>query len=120
MAAYPSTLPKPLASGYSVKPIDQTARTEMEGGPARVRRRTKSRNDHVTLAWLFTDTQMGTFRTWFDNDATGAAGGAAWFTIGLALGGGGVATVEARFIGPFSEQHLGALRWDVNAEVEVR
>lgn len=120
MADFPSTLPQPLASGYGISPLDQTVRTDMEVGAARVRRRTSARLDRVTLSWIFTDAQLATFRAWFENDSTGAAGGASWFNVNLAIGTTGLVAVQARFVGVYKADHLGALIWSVSAEVEVR
>lgn len=120
MATWPSTLPRPSGS-YEVAPVDQTIRTDMETGAARVRRRTAARNDRVTLQWTFTDAQMGVYRAWFESGA-GAAGGAAWFDIPLAVGGNGVSVATARFVngpGKFS-QVGGKLLWTVAAELEIR
>ncbi len=119
MATFPITLPAPNASGYAVNPVDQTARTEMEVGAARTRRRTLARNDKVSLSWTFKDAEFATFRTWFDNAAE-CAGGASWFTISLPIGSGGLVSVEARFVGPFKAAHLMALNWNVSADVEIR
>lgn len=119
MSTWPATLPRPTPSGYSIKPVDQTIRTDMEGGSARVRRRTSSRNDKVSVVWEMTDDQLAIFRTWFDNPSE-AAGGSAWFTNSLALGTTGVVTCETRFTGPPSIQADGPITWSVSAELEVR
>lgn len=119
MASWPSTLPRPDAPGYGIKPLDSTIRTDMDVGSARVRRRTMANNDMVTLSWYFTDVQLQTFRTWHAS-STGAAGGAAWFTIDLALGTLGMVSSTARFKGPFQVAHLSGLTWTVSAELEVR
>lgn len=121
MATWPTTLPLPNASGYAVSPVDPAVRTDMEAGAARVRRRTRARNDRVTVSWTFSDLQLGLYRDWFD-DTAGAAGGSAWFSVSLALGGGGMKAVTARFVnGPGKFSVLGGrLRWSVSAELEVR
>lgn len=120
MAAWPSTLPAPLASGYGVKPVDQTVRTDMESGAARQRRRTTARNDKVTVSWVMTDAQAAIFRAWFEDDAAGAAGGAAWFGVVLMLGTGGAVSVEARFVKPPDLSLIAAKLWTVSGELEVR
>jgi hypothetical protein len=120
MASWPTTLPKINLAGYGIAPVDQTVRTDMEGGAARSRRRTTARNDKITPQWVMTDAQFSIFRAWFDNAATGAAGGAGWFTISAAIGATGMTSVEARFIGPFKSSALGALRWSVSGELELR
>jgi hypothetical protein len=66
MQAYPPTLPAPLVSGYTLSPVDQTVRTDMEVGAARVRRRTRARNDLIDVSWLFSPVQMAAFRQWFE------------------------------------------------------
>lgn len=120
MAAFPSTLPAPLASGYSIDPQSQVIRTEMETGSPRVRRRSAVRIDHVEIGWVFTDAQMTSFRTWFDSSA-GAAGGAGWFNLTIKSGDGSSVVCEARFVEPWSASlSAGFGIWRVGAKVEVR
>jgi len=119
MSSWPSTLPDPMSDGYSIAPIDQTLRTDMEMGAARARRITSARNDALNVVWKMTDAQLATFRTWFDSP-TEAAGGSAWFTISLALGTGGLVSTTARFSGAPKIAHAGSLRWTVSAALEVR
>ncbi len=120
MPTFPVTLPTPMIAGYGVTPYDQTARTEMETGPARVRRRSAARNDRITVQWRFTDAEMAAFRTWFDSPAD-AAGGSAWFTIGLATGDGGIVSQDARFVNGFKDAKPSAgLNWLVTATLETR
>lgn len=120
MAAWPGTLPPPRVANYALTPLPETVRTDMEVGSARVRRRTSARNDHLKVAWRFTDAEMATFRSWFDDAAAGAAGGAAWFTMSLPVGNGGIATQEVRFIGSYEAALQPGLRWSVTAQLEVR
>lgn len=118
MATFPGTLPAPQLDGYALNPIDQTIRTDMEVGSARSRRRTATRQDKVQCSWKFTDAQMDTFRTWFDNSAE-CAGGAAWFTISLPVGATGIDSKTARFVGAFQATLLPGLNWRVSATLEV-
>lgn len=119
MAAYPSTLPKPITRGFQLQAGDMTIRTDMEVGAARVRRRTAARNDRLTVSLLFNDTQMAAFRAWFEDPAE-ADGGASWFTVTIPTGDGGGTAVEARFVGPYQATAGGALVWQVSAQWEVR
>lgn len=119
MSTWPTTLPPPSVSGYGLQPVDPTVRTDMEFGATRARRRSHARADRVTVSWLFTDSEMQTFRQWFDDDA-GAAGGAAWFNIDLPTGNGGITTVEARFAQVFEGELKKGLHWIVRATLEVR
>lgn len=120
MSAWPSTLPAPDNAGYAIEPLDPVLRSQMEVGADRTRRRTRARNDRITLSWSMTDAQLAIFRAWLDDDATGAAGGAAWFTIDLAIGGATLTeTVEAKFVGvakPARDRRC----WRVTATLEVR
>lgn len=119
MATWPSTLPAPR-TGYNLSPVDQTVRTDMESGAARVRRRTTARNDKVTVNWLFSSDQMATFRAWFEDATTGIAGGSGWFTVTLLLGTGGSVSTTARFIGPFTADLVPYQKWSVSGELEIR
>lgn len=119
MASFPSDLPAPLLEGYTLMPVDPSIRTDMEVGGQRVRRRTKARNDRVELSWCFTDAQMNTFRTWFEDDTTGISGGASWFDIKLNIGLGGATDEEARFAQMWKAQR-DSQYWKVSATVEIR
>jgi len=122
MATWPATLPAPLTQGYQLAPVDQTARTEMEAGAPRARRRTTVRNDVLSVSWQFTDSQMAAFRTWFEDGTSGAAGGAGWFTMNVLIGTGGTVSMTARFVGPYKASYTEANggAWKVSAQVEVR
>ena len=119
MATWPATLPAPLLPGYQLAPIDPVSRTDMESGAPRARRRTYARNDRLQVSWIFNDTQMAAFRTWFESDAE-AAGGAAWFYVKLRIGKTGATTEEARFTGPWQASLAGYNVWHVTAPIEVR
>jgi len=121
MASWPSTLPNPQVTNYTVSPQDETVRTPMETGSERTRRRTFARNDRVALVWQMTDGQYTAFRDWFDAPSSaGINGGASWFTISLAIGSNGYRTVNARFVGPFQAASFGILNWSVTATLELR
>jgi len=119
MADYPASLPRPRSDGYRLKPIEAVERTNMETGSMRSRRRTKARNDRVLVSFAFTRSEMSIFRDWFDDDTTGADGGAAWFNMVLDIGDGAAVSQETKFAKVWEAQRKGAL-WIVNAELEVR
>jgi len=119
MATWPENLPPPTTD-YGLTPVDPVVRTEMELGASRTRRRTKARNDRSTVVWNLTDAQMKIFRKWFDDDSTGAAGGAAWFTINLPIGTGGIVEVTAKFKKVFDSRMASKMAWKVSAELEIR
>lgn len=120
MATWPTTLPSPNVSGYGIEQTAQTVRTDMDAGNPRVRRRSAQRIDTVSVSWIFSDAEMLIFRAWFENATTGAAGGSAWFSIDLATGASGIATIDARFTGAFSAKLRPGLNWAVDAQLETR
>jgi len=121
MAAYPSTLPAPTVGGFSDAPVDATVRTTMDAGPARVRKRYTAVPHTVEIQLDLDDDEYTAFKAWFE-DPLEADRGASWFWITLAMGNGGPAPYEARFIGPYraSPKEGGLPRWIVRAKLEVR
>ena len=119
MATWPSTLPNPTWD-YALNPVDQTVSTEMEVGASRTRRRTSARNDKADVNWQMSDAQYVIFRAWFDNNSTGAAGGAGWFTVNLPIGSGGLTSTTAKFDGPFKVMYRNTNGWTVSAKLEIR
>jgi hypothetical protein len=118
--AWPETLSAPLETGYRLEPDNQSLRTDFEVGSPRVRRITTVRTDRITVQWKFDETEMDTFRDWFDA-ADGAAGGSLWFNgLTLAVGTGGTSTPDCRFAEPFQADRLPGMRWLVTATLEVR
>jgi hypothetical protein len=115
MAIFPSTLPDPLLSGYSVAPTQGFVRSEVETGPARQRKRYSATPAKVTLKWIFTAAQMVTFRNFFNSDINK---GASWFDIYLNVGDG-YAPMQARFSTQYSAALLGANNWEVSGSLEV-
>ena len=112
--AFPTTLPTPLAQGYSIRPYETAARAAMDIGGSRARGHNRSGPYSVGVRWLFTDAQLAAFEAWHDDDISQ---GADEFTARLA-GSEGLETVTCRFLGPYSvskvQQH-----WGVTAELEV-
>lgn len=119
MATWPTTLPAPSADGYALDPVDPGIRTEMEGGAARTRTRTKNRNDKISVGWIFTDAQMAIFRAWFENGAE-CAYGSAWFDLTVRVGTGGAVSKPCRFAGIWKATALPGTQWQVSATLEVR
>jgi hypothetical protein len=134
MAQWNSTWPQPLISGYRLTPHDQTVRTDMEVGFARVRRRTTARHDKVNVSWQMSNAQFTEFRLWFDDSQDGAGGGSIWFEVPLARAMAepfaasnpyGMSTAErawlnARFVGTYSAALEGNYFWLISAELELR
>lgn len=80
---WPDTLPLASEPGFGLEPADPALRTDMEVGMPRVRRLTFARNDGVDLVHIFSDTEMGLFRAWWEDAAwslTGDSDSLAGFT----------------------------------------
>lgn len=116
---WPTSLPAPRSDGYGLTPVDPVIRTDMESGAPRARRRSAARNDRISVMWVFTDTQMATFRTWFD-DAAEAAGGSNWFYLNVAIGTSGIVSMQCRFAGIWQARQISGWNWEVSATLEVR
>ena len=119
MASWPTTLPQPTMSGYALQATDATIRTDMESGPARVRRRYTAAPDKVTLRFVFSEEQMAAFRVFWDGDAQQ---GAAWWWLTVKDGRtvGSVAREVRPTNGAFKSEMIDAVHWSVTFEVEVR
>lgn len=120
MATWPSMLPSASSpSGYGLAPQSKNVRTQMEIGPARVRRRTRSAPVSVDVQFIFTQQEMAIFEAWFEHEIDN---GAAWFSAPY-FNGSGLTTVEARFVEeeePYRARMAGPLEFSVTARWEVR
>lgn len=74
MRRFPDVLPGASYPGYALSPASQVRRSDMEAGEARVRRITRARRDMISASWIFTDAEMGAFRTWYDDLPVSLAG----------------------------------------------
>lgn len=74
MRKWPDMIDPPVSEGYSVAPVDQARRTEMETGTARARRVTKARRDRVKAVIRLADAEFDAFRAWYGDEAWSAAG----------------------------------------------
>lgn len=119
LASWPDTLPLPRASGYGIQPVAAFARTDMDDGTTRQRRRFTSTPSHISVAWMFSLGQYALFEAFLQYDI---GLGADWFAVGL-LSGMGVTQVRARFMdSPPFKATLSDSRtyWDVTGTLEVR
>ncbi len=82
---WPRSLPAPTQSGYGYQPKAVTARTEMDSGTARVRRRYTRAPTQITLRWVFRDVQLAIFEYFWRKDLMD---GAAWFDVQVLNGMG--------------------------------
>ncbi len=116
MATWPTTLPSPMVDGYGIAPQASFARTDMDQGPARQRRRFTTAPTHYSAQWMLTEPQLATLESWYRDQVDD---GAAWFSINL-RNGQGLQTVEARFMEPWKSSKLGGRHYQVSATLEVR
>lgn len=119
MSTYPATLPDFVVTGFSLTPVENVARTDMDAGNKRSRRRFVSVPDELSVKWHFTDSEFVEFRTWYKNETTGAASGALWFDISIPVGGGGYETKSARFKEQWNAVIFTGNDWQVSAKLEV-
>lgn len=74
MASWPNTLPQlPEADGYSEKMNTGVIRTDMDTGPAKVRRRFTAVTADLTVKFAITQAQSGIFDAWFVGTLYGGA-----------------------------------------------
>ncbi len=112
----------PTVNGYGIEPQEGVARTDMDSGPARQRRRWTATPTRFPAEFRFNRYQLAIFESWYEHDG---AQGANWFNITL-LVGIGLVEHEARFLGqykavPFnSSDKANAEIWRVTTTLEVR
>lgn len=115
-ATWPATLPLPRVTDYALEPQDPVARTDMEAGPARTRRRSTQTPTHIPVQWRLTAEEMAVFEAWHRYTIKD---GAEWFDIDLKTGIG-ISSHEARFIGMWKAPAENNKTWAVKAKLEVR
>lgn len=120
LVSWPARLPLPTYDGYALEPEAATARTDMEAGPARQRRRYTGTPTRVPVRWRLSALEFATFEAWF---RLKLADGADWFAVDL-LGGIGVTGHEARFVAqsgtPYRAVPGRGGVWIVTSALEVR
>lgn len=90
---FPEALPNVIMGDYSYKQANNLIRTEMESGPAKVRRRFVSVPTDVNVSWKFSRAELAIFENFFRNTIYD---GATWFQIKL-VNGAGETLCTARF-----------------------
>lgn len=69
IATWPAALPRWHAEGYGYKPGDPNARTNMDSGTQRIRRRFISVPTDVTVQTALNPAQLAIFEAWWANSA---------------------------------------------------
>ena len=116
MASWPSTLPAPLVSAFSLEPLQAFLRTQMDAGAARQRRRFSVTPTTVPFVVDLSQYNLATFEAWYHFEISDGAG---WFTINL-RNGLGVVSCEARFSEPYKAINNDVMFWRVSGKLEVR
>lgn len=91
---WPTTLPVPRQEGYSESPPNNTIRSRIDSGAAKVRRRFTAGVRQLTVAYALTQTEVGYLDTFY---VTTSKSGSLAFNYTHPRTG---ATVEARFLEP--------------------
>ena len=104
--------PAPMPRGYTEQPPKLTIRTEMDAGPAKVRRRFSAGVRPLSCIWTMDDAQLATLDAFF---TVTLEGGAKRFNARHPRTG---QTVEMRFVGEPSYARLDG-GWEVTAQLEV-
>ena len=114
-ATWPSTLPAPLLSGFTLAPMDAVVRTDMDAGISRMRRRYRNPPVVYSVAWTMNSSEYRAFAGWYESVV---AFGSQSFT--MTLPGGSSDTVTARFAEVYSARYLSADGvWSISAKLEI-
>lgn len=113
MPVWPVSLPKPLAAGFRETLPVTTIRTEMEQGPAKVRRRTTAAIRKMSMSFLMTKAEIETLENFF---LVTVAGGAIAFDFTHPRTG---STVSCRLTRPPEYGANNGTRFQIDIEMEV-
>lgn len=102
---------KPASTGYDEDPGNPFARTEMDVGPAKVRRRTSGSIEKFEVQYEVDGTHLSTWRTFY-----AAVGLSELFNWTHPSKG---TSVEARFVSPPKIRNAGADNWVLVCSIEV-
>jgi hypothetical protein len=113
--SWSALLPAPSID-YNYDPEVSLARTDMDSGVYRQRRRYTTQINFVKASWLFDDVQLEYFTGWHKLNLLN---GSLPFNIDLAFGGGLLPNVAKFVNGKYSSSNRGVLNWQVSAVLQV-
>ncbi|MGE7136224.1 hypothetical protein ACQKIE_01170 [Luteibacter sp. NPDC031894] len=114
---YPASLPAArVGDGYGYQPIDPFARTKMDSGSARQRRRFVSVPTNVTARIRLSTAQLATWESFFWNDLNA---GVSWFMMPLNNGQGKNAVRVRITEAPSTAGTESPDVWDVSLKLET-
>lgn len=116
--SWPAQLPLPSITGYAITRKPYVARTEMDLGPARQRRRSTQTSAEVTVQFELNAWEQMLYDAFVEHKAQN---GAAWFNITL-LSGRGLESYEARIKtgSDQSDKPRNGERWVCTMTLELR
>lgn len=101
---------------YSIDFAHSNARTEMESGRVRQRRRFTASAQSISVVWSFSDLEFQLFESWAMHILGGANG---WFETDI-LTGGGIVQQKVRIQnGQYSATYKAHMHWQVSATLDV-
>ena len=116
MIAYPEFLPEPQRDGYGFQPISPMARSELQSGRTRQRRRFTSVPTVASVTWLMDDAEAQLFEGWFEHILLS---GSLWFQCPLKTPLG-MDEHRARFVDIYEGPILvGESFWRFTAKLEL-
>lgn len=113
MTTWPTGLPKALLAGYNDSLPDNTIRSEMDVGAAKLRRRSTSAVANLSFTILLTGSQLDDLEEFY---LATTRGGTLSFTMTHPRKGG---TITARFKSPPQSSPLGNGRYNATVALEV-
>jgi len=112
---WPIQLPAPLVSGYSYSQKAAVARTEMDSGIARNRRRFSRAPAQINLKWLLTGPELAVFEYFWHVEVLD---GAAWFET-IASSGTGPQSLRVRCVSDGYTANAVDGHWEVSIQAEA-
>ena len=112
--SWPSGLPALVqVEGFNETQPDLAIRTEMDAGPAKVRRRFTAGVTPISAQQMITKSQVSTFETFYNTTLLGGTLRFSW-TDPIST-----ATVEARFVSPPKIIALGGMMFQLSMSLEI-
>lgn len=112
---WPDSLPKWITDGYTYKSVSSVARTSMDSGRVRARRRFITTPTNLTVRTVFNRAQLGIFEAWWEN---AVFAGQAWCLLQVS-NGAGVNNVRCRFTDTYDISPISADMFAVSASIET-
>ena len=113
---WPTQLPNPQISGYTLSPRGGLQSTKMDSGAVRVRQRFGATPVLFKLKFKMSQVQFNIFQSWWKFKLKG---GSEFVNISLLVGRQRIAH-EVRFIAQYKSNLVSNAIWEISASVEAR